>query len=94
VYVKIEIYNSNGALINCEQIIIFPNPNKGNFIIDVQGDLSNNAKAEIYGLDGSLKYSSAIISKQHNVVFTQISGTYLVRIYNNEKYYTEKIILQ
>ena len=83
-----------GKIENCEQIIISPNPNKGNFIIDIQGDLSNNAKVEIYGLDGSLKYSSAIISKQYNVVFTQNPGTYLVRIYNNEKYYTEKIILQ
>jgi subtilisin family serine protease len=79
---------------NIEQILIYPNPNKGNFIINIQGELSNNAKVEIYSLDGRLKYSSAIVSKQQNIVFTQTPGIYLIRIYNNEKNYTEKIILQ
>lgn len=73
---------------------VFPNPNKGNFTINIQGELSNNAKVEIYSLDGSLKYSSAIVSKQQNIIFTQTPGMYLIRIYNNEKKYTEKIILQ
>lgn len=77
-----------------ENIIIYPNPNKGNFIINIQGDLSDDAKVEIYSIDGNLKYRSAIISKQHNVIFTSISGLYLIRIYNNNKYYTEKIILK
>lgn len=80
--------------VNIEQISIYPNPNKGNFTINIQGELSNNAKVEIYSLDGSLKYSSAIVSKQQNIIFTQTPGMYLIRIYNNEKKYTEKIILQ
>ena len=79
---------------NNEQIIIYPNPNKGNFVINIQGELSSQAKVEIYSLSGSLKYSSAIISKQQNIFFTQTPGTYLIRVYNNEKYYTERIILQ
>lgn len=79
---------------NNEQIIIYPNPNKGNFTINIQGELSNQAKIEIYSLSGSLKYSSAIISKQQNIIFTQTPGTYLIRVYNKEKCYTEKIILQ
>ncbi|MCK9236320.1 MAG: S8 family peptidase, partial [Acholeplasmataceae bacterium] len=62
---------------NIEQILIYPNPNKGNFTINIQGELSNNAKVEIYSSDGSLKYSSAIVSKQQNIVFTQTPGIYL-----------------
>lgn len=79
---------------NNDRIIIYPNPNKGNLIIKIQGGLSSQAKVEIYSLSGSLKFSSAIISKQQNIIFTQAPGTYLIRVYNNEKYYTEKIILQ
>lgn len=59
-----------------------------------KGELSNNAKVEIYSSDGSLKYSSAIVSKQQNIVFTQTPGIYLKRIHHNDKSYIEKIILQ
>lgn len=72
---------------------IFPNPTTGN--ISVTG--KEVKKIEIYSVTGNLVYSIAKIKQQ---VSTEINlsnfpkGIYFAKIYDEEKIYTEKIVIQ
>ena len=76
------------------EINIFPNPNNGNFSVEIGEEVSNDALIEIYSIDRKLVYKTAINSNIQNVVFTNKAGTYIVKVYNHGKLYTDKIILK
>ena len=87
---KIEISNN----INNSSVIIFPNPNKGNFTINISDNINPNASIEIFNLSGQILHKETIRSCNQNVIFTNKSGTYIVKVQNGNSIFTEKIILQ
>ena len=76
------------------KVKIYPNPSKGNFKISIAGELSDDAKISIYDTSGILRHCVSLISKNQNIVFTDIPGIYFIKVFNNEITFYEKIILQ
>ena len=74
-------------------VVISPNPNKGNFILKINGYSNNEGKMEIYSSQGHLLYSSAIVSDCQNVSFTNRKGLYFIMVYIDGKHYSEKMFL-
>ena len=77
-----------------DTVVISPNPNEGNFIITLSGELEPNAAFEIYSENGKLLYKSAIIENNQNVIFTDNSGIYIIKIINGKKMYTDRFVLK
>jgi len=76
-------------------INIYPNPNNGNFVINTNNTLSNNAFVEIYTITGQRVYKSEINSSNHNINLSSNSaGVYLVRIIDGSKILNKKIIIK
>jgi subtilisin family serine protease len=79
-------YNNN--------ISIYPNPNQGNFIIDLSGKLEKNASIEIYNLTGQVLFKTAFFENKQNVIFTKSTGIYEIKIFNGNNVYSDKLILE
>ena len=77
-----------------DTVIISPNPNEGNFIITLSGELEPNAAFEIYIENGKILYKSAIKENNQNVVFTDKPGVYIIKIINGKKTYTDRFVLK
>lgn len=75
-------------------IQIFPNPNKGNFTINISNEIQSNANFEIFNLTGQILYRGNIIQRNQNVIFTSEKGIYIVKVKNGSSIFTEKIILE
>lgn len=75
-------------------IQIFPNPNKGNFTINISNEIQSNANIEIFNITGQILYRGNIIQRNQNVIFTSEKGIYIVKVKNGNSIFTEKIILK
>jgi Secretion system C-terminal sorting domain len=79
-----------------ENIFVYPNPSSGKFKIKNIELQMTNYKFEIYNLLGGKIYSN---SKFNQPTSNEIDlsnspkGIYFVKIYNGEKFYTEKIVI-
>lgn len=74
-------------------IEIFPNPTNGKIQINVMG--SNLEHLEIYNILGGRVYSqTGTLSKSEIDLSSQPQGVYFVKIYNEERSYTKKIVKQ
>ncbi len=76
------------------KIAIYPNPNRGNFVVKIDGELNNNTIIELYSIYGTLLYRSMVRSNLQNITFTESPGVYIVKVYNEGRIFTEQIILQ
>ena len=74
-------------------ITLFPNPSSDGFYI--KGiDLETNATVEIYDLSGRRMSTEQLSSNSDYVAIPElISGSYLVRIIQNGKYATHKLLV-
>lgn len=69
---------------------LYPNPVKNSLTISINSNLLNNISIEIYNINGALVYtenvnSKNVINNQFNVNTDKlVSGTYMVKVYNNE----------
>ncbi|MFH1297388.1 MAG: T9SS type A sorting domain-containing protein [Bacteroidota bacterium] len=76
---------------------VFPNPSNGKFTLEVLGDKRQGASLAIYNILGEIIYTAPIQKQQTlNEIDLSISpkGIYFVKIYDGEKIYTEKIVIQ
>jgi hypothetical protein len=92
-----ETYNLSKTYIykpDDETVVISPNPNEGNFIISLSGNLEDNAVFEIFNLNGQVLYKSSIMENNQNVVFTDSPGVYVIKIINGKKTYIDRFILK
>lgn len=75
-----------------ENILIYPNPNKGNFNIDL-GKVYKSAKVEISNIYGKLIYAESISNKQLiSLSINQTFGVYLITITADERRAVFKLI--
>ncbi|NTW34264.1 MAG: T9SS type A sorting domain-containing protein [Bacteroidetes bacterium] len=78
-------------------INIFPNPSNGKFNLEVLGNKGQITNLEIYNVLGELIYSSPIQKQQTSNeidISNSPKGIYFVKIYNGEKVYSKKIVIQ
>lgn len=85
--------NSSAAAIS-----IYPNPSIGKFIIEMEnlkGQIENGV-IEIYNVIGERIYSTNLKQQYSNEIDFSKShrGVYFIKIYEGEKIYTEKIVIQ
>lgn len=75
-------------------IILYPNPNSGDFTIFAEG-IENNARLTIYSIDGKIILSEAINNAaQKNITLNVESGVYFIQISSANKISTHKLIIQ
>lgn len=84
-----------GNLMN-DNVSIFPNPGNGVFYISLQ-NAAAKSNLEIYNILGKRIYETFYFKQQTSNkidLSLQPKGIYFVKIYDSEKIYTEKIVIQ
>jgi len=80
-------------------IQIYPNPNNGNFIIEINGPVDDQVYIDLISVSGNIIFSKEFNNVQ-SPIFTDINlddayrGIYLVRITTNNSVITRKIMIQ
>lgn len=90
-------YNNNKKIYdNSENIIIYPNPNSGNFNIEFINKNYNFYTIIIYDLTGKIIYEkNNVFQNTINIDISQYTnGTYFIKIINQKDIYIKKIIKQ
>jgi hypothetical protein len=75
--------------------VVFPNPSTGNFILSFEGMIMKG-EIEIINILGENVYTENIISAAQKEVHLKniASGIYFVKVFDGEKYYCKKIIIE
>lgn len=77
------------------EISIYPNPSTGVFQLNISNIPSVNTTVEIYSTTGEKVYGGTIIKQQSEIDISNLSnGIYFVRINDQTKVYSTKIIVQ
>ncbi len=80
--------------LSVSKIIVYPNPCKGNFYIEIPDAIYKNASLEIFSLNGQKIFETTIFENNQNIIFTNKQGVYILNLINGTNIYTEKIILK
>ncbi|WP_027419964.1 T9SS type A sorting domain-containing protein [Crocinitomix catalasitica] len=84
-----EYYLGISAYNEVEELEVYPNPSKGSFTVDLQGEYD----LQIFSLDGRLMQSE-FKANDKSLIHTNLSmGTYMVRINQAGKTYHSKLII-
>ena len=81
------------------QLLIFPNPNNGEFTVEVSGEVGNKADLQILDLSGRLVYDGSMTSNEQfaqsqlNLSGLQ-NGQYIAVVKTGKAVYTQKFIKQ
>ncbi len=75
-------------------LMIYPNPSDGNFYIKLFNEISPDARIEIFDIGGKIVYKTAIYSNEQNIIFTDQPGYYVIKVFNGQDYYTNKLLLK
>ncbi|MFP4023542.1 MAG: C1 family peptidase [Thiohalospira sp.] len=80
-----------------EGLKIYPNPNTGQFKVDLSGlnNLGENPKIQIINADGSLlKQIEGVKNKKEYELSIEREGLFMIRVISNNNYYTQPIIVK
>ncbi|MBK6730304.1 MAG: T9SS type A sorting domain-containing protein [Bacteroidetes bacterium] len=81
-----------------QSVSVFPNPNKGNFRIQLNGYESGKAQVMIMNAVGQLMYDATISidanASVHDVSLNLAAGTYIVKVINGSEIVTNTIIVE
>lgn len=77
-------------------MVIFPNPNDGNFTIVLQSESNDLFNLEVFDLQTKSLYNQLLDVKNGNITRVSLnfleSGTYFLKVSNGEEMYTEKFV--
>ncbi len=85
-----------------DSFLISPNPSTGNFIITFTG-IIKNGKVEIFNIYGGKVFTSTIFNESEKEISLKParpaggnipSGIYFIKVFNGEKNYCRKIIIE
>lgn len=86
--------NLSASLNNNDELLLYPNPNKGSFEIDFKNPLVNKFDMKILTASGAEVFSKSFSGSKHAVNVDHLSnGLYFVKIQSNEYNQTFKIIV-
>ncbi|MES2678547.1 MAG: T9SS type A sorting domain-containing protein [Bacteroidota bacterium] len=71
------------AAVNNSRFIIFPNPNAGNFSIQLSGE-NRGAEFQMYNALGEMIYACSLMSEFNNITFKTAPGIYYACIINSQ----------
>ena len=74
-------------------LVIYPNPNNGNFTIALDTLKSSHSTYKIYSIDGKLITSGKLYSKLKNIQL-RTKGIYLVQVNDGEKVFSAKVLVK
>ncbi len=74
-------------------IKLYPNPNNGTFVINLNAMEINKAKIEIFSINGQLIFTKQLANNAETVDFKAATGIYFAKISNDSKSITKKIII-
>lgn len=78
-----------------EYINIYPNPARNNFTIELNNPDIKNSYVEFFNLYGKKVYSNTIVNNKETFNCSYLPpGIYLVKIVNQGKYYTQRLVVQ
>ena len=77
-----------------EELMIYPNPNQGSFMVKSPESMVLDAQMTIHALDGRIIYQAPINKMETNVDLNVSAGTYVVKITGSEKVAIKKINIQ
>ena len=81
-----------------QSVSVFPNPNKGNFRIQLNGYESGKAQVMIMNAVGQLMYDATISidanASVHDLSLNLAAGTYIVKVINGSEIVTNTIIVE
>lgn len=75
-------------------LVLFPNPCSNNAVCHLQGTSAAKANAQVYNIAGQLMYQTDFVSATDLLVYNWNAGIYLVKITEEEKTYTRKLVIQ
>jgi len=76
------------------ELSVYPNPASYNFTININA-MMGNAQIEIYNVFGAKVYRSVLKNKQEMINTKQFSaGIYFVKVFDEEKMFTRKIVVE
>lgn len=85
--------NNNNSTINKGLDVLFPNPNNGNFSINLKVDLKSEINIDIFNVLGKLVFSSKSKNPNFDINLPELSnGIYILKIFNNEVEETFKFV--
>lgn len=77
------------------EVTIYPNPSNGHFQLNISNIPSGKSTVEIYNITGQKVYGGTIIKQQNEIDISNLSkGVYFVKINDETKTYSKKIIVQ
>lgn len=80
-----------------EDFLFYPNPNTGQFILELPNLSMQNSRIEIQDLMGKLIWSDNTVQKRINIRINSSeirTGVYILKVYLGEYVYTRKLIIQ
>ncbi len=73
---------------------IYPNPNNGNFTINLDSVINSNANLEIYSISGQMIFKKEIKNSIEDISFNASTGIYFVKVTNDAITTTKKFIIE
>lgn len=95
--IVLKFNNSTGVknLFNKRNVKISQNPTDGNFLLQYDGPNADDTKLEICNLIGQSIFAFSGISFNNQINLSNYpDGVYLIKLFNNDVHYLEKIILR
>lgn len=94
--VKVSFYPSSVEQEFMENVSIYPNPNDGNFVIDLAG-LMGEVKYQLVNVNGSIIEERTVNASDNTIVefnSNLAAGTYFLRLISNDAVKTEKVVVR
>ncbi len=96
--VLVDNFTSVEEILEEQNLAIFPNPNKGEFTIELKGENFGNVEVRIYDINGSLVYHETGINADKGFtgrinMFNSPQGMYFVKIMHDRGTIVKKILL-
>ncbi|TDH18266.1 T9SS type A sorting domain-containing protein [Segetibacter sp. 3557_3] len=93
--------NSAEVLLRKENIVVYPNPNRGNFRVQLKDLKLGKASVQVFNTDGKLiehrpiQVSSAKVSLEENINLTHLpSGIYIIKVIDTGGVRTSKVVVE
>lgn len=75
------------------KMVIYPNPNNGDFLINISEKISANATIEIFDIHSKLLLKKRVSGNSENISFNR-KGIFILRLNNGNDIYIEKLIVR